>query len=464
MALKQKLGRGNILSTIKELKKIKRHANRSVPASVQSFVNDGPRLDSSNDKEAVLSRRRILLEMRNKYNVDFRGTSLFGRLTVLHSNRQPYNGKFIGELFIHWYYRSRSIDRLSVCEIFHLNMLQYFNVMDKMEIIHVRCAYEGKMTGAMENAIKILSNGKARIDFKIVLPNNGWEHDTFKECVEHAVDSHKFVYYTHFKGVTHIVDGILKGSYRNKGSSIINPINIMYWCYVMYRYLFSDAPNGAKVIGPLFYPKRPTIHYSNRNITPKWSLPITGHYTGSFQAFDGNFLSDRFDALGAEKAIREKSLWVSDPYTVEQFLNLCFNPKEIATASSIIGAYHLYDKGVLPLYKKDFDKMYISENKNICVANGTYKWIGGTDTFNWALCKALLDMGYTVYYYAPDMDGKGVTEKYLQEIGVMPYVEGVPLIACFANQQSGQFFVGKCPVVQTCHSIYTNLELPIKGA
>ena len=37
-------------------------------------------------------------------------------------------------------------------------------------------------------------------------------------------------------------------------------------------------------------------------------------------------------------------------------------------------------------------------------------------------------------------------------------------MACFANQQSGSHFVGKCPVVQTCHSRYTGLELPIKGA
>lgn len=59
-------------------------------------------------------------------------------------------------------------------------------------------------------------------------------------------------------------------------------------------------------------------------------------------------------------------------------------------------------------------------SNTICVANGTYKWIGGTDTFNWAMCKALVDKGYKVYYYAPDMDGNGVTEKYLREIGVTP--------------------------------------------
>lgn len=419
----------------------------------------------------ALTRIQELVAQRraNKSNPKIRLTNsqqeLLYRLTALHTYDAPNITAPKGDLFIHWFYQDRKVDTLSICEKFHLNMLLYFNVINKVETIHIRCASKNGMTLAMQKAKSILSSGTATLDFKIVPQKKSWEHDTFKECVEYAVDTGKFMYYTHFKGVSHIADSNLLCNYRNGNKTIaITPINIMYWSYVMYRYLFNDAPNDAIAIGPLFYPNRPTLHYFNGDIKPSWSLPISGHYTGSFQAFDGKFLKSRFEEFGASKDERSRSLWVQDPYTVEQFLNLCFHPHEVSTLCHIKGAYTLYDDNVLPAYKADFNKINIGSNKNICVANGTYKWIGGTDTFNWALCKALIDLGYSVYYYAPDMDGKGVTEKYLREIGVLPYVEGTPLLACFANQQSGKHFVNICPVIQTCHSAFTNLEFPIKGA
>lgn len=457
-----RLIRDNLLNTIKELRKLPRPkpVNR-VPASVQAVVPQ-PKQSTPKDMSYVIAQRRSLLSGLHAYN--FKSLPLFERLCTLQSYRTPYDGEQCGELFIHWYYMDRRDDRLSYCETFHLNMLQYFNVLDRVEVIHVRCATRNGMTTAMQRAKEILSRGKASVDFKVVPQKASWEHDTFRECVEHAVSTGKFTYYTHFKGVSHVVDSNLRGSYRN-GKAILKqtPLNILYWCYVMYRYLFGDAPESARVIGPLYYPRRPTLHYLKRGIAPEWSLPIQGHYTGSFQAFDGAFLSRRFEELGVSYEERGRSLWVSDPYTVEQFLTLCFRPSEISSLCNVSGAYELYDRGVLPTYKKDFDSLYIGGSKNICVANGTYKWIGGTDTFNWAMCKAFVDLGYTVYYYAHDMDGTGVTEKYLQEIGVIPYVEGTPLLACFANQQSGAHFIGRCPVIQTCHSAYTNLELPVKG-
>lgn len=389
---------------------------------------------------------------------------LFNRLTAFRKYTLINKSVARGDLFIHWFYQDRKIDTLSHCELFHLNMLQYFNVLNKVEVIHVRCTTKNGFTLAMQKAKCILSSGTAKLDFKVVPQAKSWEHDTFKECVEYAVETGKFVYYTHFKGVTHITDSNLQCKYRNSTTTPIKPINIMYWCYVMYRFLFNDAPKNSNVIGPLFYPDRPTLHYVNKNIAPSWSLPIKGHYTGSFQAFDGTFLRNRFNELGATKDERNRNLWISDPYTVEQFLTLCFNPSEISSLCQVKRSYTLYDDNSIPNYKKDFDKINCATTKNICVANGTYKWIGGTDTFNWALCKALVDLGYTVYYYAPDMDGNGVTEKYLQEIGVMPYIDGTPLLACFANQQSGKHFLKICPVIQTCHSAFTNLEFPINGA
>lgn len=430
-----RLGRGNLLATLKELR-----------------------------KASGMQRRDAVLNQVHDYNWTTDETALFNRLTTLQDYRLSYTGEPHGELFIHWFYRDRSVDRLSKCEIFHLNMLQYFNVLDKVETIHIRCAAKGVMSGAMKEVIGILSKGKASVDFKIVPQKKSWEHDTFKECVEYAVALGKFVYYTHFKGVTHVPDSNIIGLYRNSVKREITPINVLYWCYVMYRFMFEVSHAGKPAIGPLFNPNGRTMHYNkNPKLFPKWAFPTTGHYTGSFQAFDGKFLQNRFTSIGSDVSERSHSLWVSDPYTVEQFLAMCFKPQEVSCLTHLCGSYHMYDENRVPDYRMAFDSLYITELKNICVANGTYKWIGGTDTFNWAMCKALLDLGYSVYYYAPDMDGTGVTERYMREIGVKPYTEGIPLRACFANQQSGKFFVGKCPVIQTCHSAYTDLELPVKG-
>lgn len=452
---KKNFVRDSLLSAVGELRKLRKPSGTadkgaSHPADLRAYVN---------------ARRNIFRSSLSSSRLGAVGKSLFDRLTTLSNYRAFYDGPQRGELFVHWYYRERNGDKLSLCEIFHLNMLQYFNVMDKVEVIHVRCAYKGGRTAAMDRAIGILQSGRASVDFKVVEPVAGWEHDTFKECVEYAVDSGKFVYYAHIKGVTHVVDPVLKGGYRNGAATRdITPLDVLYWCYVMYRYMFSDVPDGAVAIGPLYYPGRLTLHYSRKPLAPKWCLVPGGHYTGSFQAMDGLVLRKKFLEMGASRELRDSELWISDPYTVEQFLTLMFSPSEVSSACNVSGAYTLYDRGVLPQYKSDFDKLYAVPSNAVCVANGTYKWIGGTDTFNWAMCKALVDKGYSVYYYAPDMDGNGVTEKYLREIGVMPYTDGIPLLACFANQQSGKRFVGKCPVVQTCHSAYTSLEMPIKGA
>ena len=395
--------------------------------------------------------------------------ALLGRLTTLNGYRMPYYGEPRGELYIHWFYRERSEDRLGKCEMFHLNMLRYFNVMDRVDVIHIRCAWDGRMTHAMESAIAILECGHATVDFRIVKQKKNWEHDTIKEAAEYAVATGKFVYYTHFKGVTHVEDPNLIGGYRNGSRKDPNrriyPLDILYWSYIMYRYIFVDAPTDAKAIGPLLHPNNATLHYStNPGLTPGWAYHVRIHYTGSFQAFDGAFLKRRFAEFGASRTERDKALWVNDPYTVEQFLALCFRPEEVATLGKVDCPYMLHTQGKFPDYMAGFDNLTLHSCNNICVANGTYKYIGGTDTFNWAMCSAFKKLGYNVYYYAPDMDGNGVTEKYLQEIGVSPYKEGIPLAACFANQQSGKHFIGKCPVVQTCHSKWTALEWPVKGA
>jgi len=392
---------------------------------------------------------------------------LLGRLTTLHDYRAPYSGTPRGELFIHWFYRDRTEDRLSRCEIFHLNMLRRFDVPHRVATIHVRCASEHGLSRAMEQAKEILSDGTATLDFQVVKPKRSWEHDTFRECVEYAVSSGKFVYYTHFKGASRMADPSLGIDGRVLHNS--TDLDLLYWGYLMYVALF-EAPPDVKAVGPLLHLG---MNASYRNRDKSWSQLCKGnqvfHYCGSFQAFSGDYIRDCLEACGmGDYSVRNTRLWVNDPYTVEMFLSMVALKKDVYTLNTPDSflkcpAYQMYRRKALPWYMHRFQDLYLEDSNAICVANGTYRWIGGTDTFNWAMCRALKELGYDVYYYAPDMDGTGVTEKYLREIGVKPYMDGTPLRACFANQQTGKHFLGICPVVQTCHSAYTTLEYPVPG-
>lgn len=278
-------------------------------------------------------------------------SEIFARLTTLHNLHMPYDGEPHGELFIHWFYRGRRKDRLSRCEIFHLNMLQYFNVMDKVECIHVRCAFAGKETAAMREAVGILSGGKAKVDFQVVAPKKSWEHDTFKECAEYAAETGKFVYYTHFKGVTRLDDDFQLGGHR----VVPNPLNILYWCYILYQCLFSGNYSG-KVIGPIYVPG---LNVSYRNSDLSWSrLKSPCHYSGTFQAFDGVFLKENFEELGMDREAREKRLWINDPYTAEAFLALVFPEDVITHCCTAKGGYHLWDDKTCPEALVSFVGLY----------------------------------------------------------------------------------------------------------
>lgn len=290
--------------------------------------------------------------------------ALLCRLTTLNDYSMPYDGDSKGELFIHWWYRDRNADLLTTCEIFHLNMLRYFNVMDKVDTIHIRCIAESdSITGAMQEAISILSKGRCTLDFKISSRNSRkWEHDTFKEATEYAVSSGKFVYYTHFKGVSRIGDlrlGIAPRLLR--GST---DLDIYYWCYLMYLALF-NAPSDAKAIGPLIHLG---LNHSYRNRDIKWSNLCKGnevfHYCGSFQAFDGRYISDCLEAcsLGTFQA-RLDNLWVGDPYAVEMFLSMVTLKDDVYSLDvdfkDTTGMYNIYRSHKIPQYREDFLNLYI---------------------------------------------------------------------------------------------------------
>lgn len=282
---------------------------------------------------------------------------LLGRLTTLHAYRMPVYTNPRGELFIHWFYRERQEDLLGRCEIFHLNMLRYFNVMDRVNVIHIRCAANGPATQAMKVAVAFLSCGHAQIDFRIVPQADSWEHDTIKEAAEHALATGEFVYYTHFKGVSRVEDPLFAGSTR-KG---YGALDIFYWSWLLYCGLFS-APENVRAIGPML---RNGINksYSYNSFDISWSA-LRGdiyHYVGSFQGFDGKALKERFALMGlANKKDRLKKVWIHDRYTVEMFLSLVFPRPEVYT-SYIIGSlkdYNLYSGDKLPYRKAMFQRMY----------------------------------------------------------------------------------------------------------
>lgn len=292
--------------------------------------------------------------------LDSKDKDLLTRLTTLHDWRMPVSASPKGELFIHWFYRGRKEDRLGRCEIFHLNMLRYFNVMDRVNVIHIRCASNGPTTQAMKVAVAFLSCGHAQIDFRIVPQADSWEHDTIKEAAEYALATGEFVYYTHFKGVTRVEDPLFADRSR-KG---YGTLDIFYWVWLLYRGLFG-APDGVAAIGPMLRNGiNKTYSYSDKDIS--WSA-LKGdlyHYVGSFQGFDGHALAERFRIMGlSEKNVRDAKLWIGDRYTVEMFLSLVF-PRTDVYASYIIGSlrdYNLYSGDKLPYRKDMFRKIYLED-------------------------------------------------------------------------------------------------------
>lgn len=344
--MKNRLTRGNLLATIKELKKHPRpKVANPVPASVQAIVPaSNPQPKKSKELARAIAQRRAILSGASSwlYSLSAVESELFDRLTTLQDFRIPYEGEPHGDLFVHWFYRERNIDRLSKCEIFHLNMLQYFNALDKVEVIHIRCASTVGLTDAMKNAIAILSKGKATVDFKIVPQARSWEHDTIKEAVEFAIDTGRFVYYTHFKGVSRIGDSSLGLSVsRHK----YGEIDVLYWSYILYASLFDSSLSRG--FNGVILRNGVNCSYTTHNYDCSWCVHKRRpnyHYVGSFQSFDGRVLSERFKRLGMSKADRLDRLWVNDPYTVEMFLSLCSVPQETAfTHLGIgIGSYNLY--------------------------------------------------------------------------------------------------------------------------
>ena len=136
MALKQKLDRGNLLSTIKELKKIKRPVYTNIPVAIQSIVGEVPSMDKKADRRAIIERRRALgLRNKQEYILSKEDLLLYERLVSLQEIDCTYDGATWGELFVHWFYVNRSKQQWTKCETFHINMFRYFSIPKKISVI-----------------------------------------------------------------------------------------------------------------------------------------------------------------------------------------------------------------------------------------------------------------------------------------------------------------------------------------
>ena len=281
--------------------------------------------------------------------------ALFKQLTTLQKDL-PNVGSFKrGELFIHWLYPNRGNDKLYACEIFHINMLRYFGIPDGMRAIHIRCACSyTEPTQAMKQAIDLLK-GNAKIDLQLVENKQNWEHDTIQEATEYAIETGKYIYYTHFKGSSRMAP--IKEDRRNP---ICTFIDVLYWCYLMYRGLFTEQSVNMDAIGPIVYYgingeytklKHPHIH-------PRYQ------YIGSFQAFDGIALKKRFEEIGLG-SVEERNKYIWDVstgrYAVEMFLCLAFREQQVHSIVQLPkkkAAYRMYRDGLFPTLLEEFKNPY----------------------------------------------------------------------------------------------------------
>lgn len=368
-----KKSRDNLLGAIRRLRTQRRPLSKGVPPPSVQILNTGtPQRKGSvggvaRATELLHSRRSIRGYLLNMMHAPLSpaDSGLLAYLTTLH----PYSGPVVevrkGVLYIHWYYRTRSDDCLSACEIFHLNMLLYFGVPGRVNSIHIRCASQcGGRTSAMDTAVRILEDAGASVDFRMMPNSCSWEHDTFREAVEYSVSTGEFVYYTHFKGVTRIGDPSVGVASRNlRGSS---DLDIYYWCYLMYLALFT-APDGVRAIGPLLHLGK-NKSYSNRDIS--WSrLCQDGsvfHYCGSFQAFSGKYIAECLRNCGfPDMESRDRKLWVRDPYTVEMFLSMVALKDDVYTLdvpyTETNRIYRIYTDGRIRNYVDGFRNIRFKE-------------------------------------------------------------------------------------------------------
>lgn len=364
-------------------------------------------------------------------------------LEFFHSVTAPHFGERLflidgteaeAELFVHWYYVPRDEDRLTRCETFHVNMLCAFDVPNRVEMVHIRCASTAPAeTEAMHTAIEALSYGKAKIDFQIVPQKANWEHDTIKEAAEYAASTGKYVIYTHFKGTSRIKDGTVRAAMRGA----LNPLDVLYWSYIMYVGIFGEPLGAYDAVGPIAC-NRVNKEYLLRDLS--WSTQPGYQYIGSFQAFSGKALSDAFRRLGLDRERREKLIWWGGRYTVEMFLCLVFLEPEvhaIAQMENECTAYRMYTKNFCPSMREQFLRLY--KGGPCCTQAANSKV---------AICAVAKDEGPYIKEWVGHYLGLGVSHIYIydnndadtadMELVAGPHVTVIPLRGQSALEAMGR--------------------------
>jgi len=343
----------------------------------------GKKIICLNDNGSGISDTSSLLARKFKYPSSFERFSsithglpepvLNRYVTYGAVNEGEYDGERNGEMFVHWYYVDRKSDSITKCEAFHMNMFRMFAIPKRVSTIHLRVAGRDNPNCAAIRAFDDMVTGYGcKLDMSFVENDaEKWEHDTFKECVEYAVETGKYVYYVHFKGVTHFNDAAMTLEPRpDKHGAKMNEIDLMYWCYLMYRGLF-EQNLGLPATGPLL---RDGILRAYKKADRSWSYTNTmNHYMGSFQAFDGNALRDRFIEMKLDYAGRARKIWNGNRYIVEQFLSMVFSPDEVQTL--LIGSlmsYSMHSDRRFGPYLKDFDRVKAGHTRHVPTVKSKY--------------------------------------------------------------------------------------------
>ena len=130
---------------------------------------------------------------------------------------------------IHWWVKARTIKELNNTELFHLKCLAYFNVSEIFDKIIINLSSSVSDSSIIEyiksKAISII--GSNNIEFHYERNGSNGEYNTYKKYVLPLIATDNYVFYSHFKGLSHMND---KELWKNT----------LYWSFLMYKGCLSN--------------------------------------------------------------------------------------------------------------------------------------------------------------------------------------------------------------------------------
>ena len=216
----------------------------------------------------------------------------------------------------------------------------------------------------MRTVIDVLSSGKAKLYYKIIKNDpKKWEGVTINDALDCAEKNKEetHVYYTHFKGVT----------LKRRHSDLTTTIDIMYWCFLMYKALFdfdgvdvdSELHNGKTVIGLLL--KNATVmlpmkRYKDGKI--KAGAAIEYMNEGSYLCFSNTVYKKRVADLHKkyEYVTHEYVKKNTGRYAVEGMCTFLYGIDNVTYMTEDVYksgiSYHHYTKNFCPKLREEFNK------------------------------------------------------------------------------------------------------------